>query len=128
MNQNRNVNNDVNGSGTASEGASSGRCSVDEQRRPGRNQATARMKWTKEMNIVVMECFYSANPFDENGVPVRGYQQRMYREWRERGMFNTSEQRLCDQARAIRKNGWLSEVELEAIRRRLAKQSEARSQ
>ena len=103
MNQNRNVNNDVHGTGTASEGASSGRCSVDEQRRPGRNQATARMKWTKEMNIVVMECFYSANPFDENGVPVRGYRQRMYREWRERGMFNTSEQRLCDQARAIRK-------------------------
>ena len=80
------------------------------------------------MNIVVMECFYSANPFDENGVPVRGYRQRMYREWRERGMFNTSEQRLCDQARAIRKNGWLSEVELEAIRRRLAKQSEDEQQ
>ncbi len=128
MNQNRNVNNDVNGTGTSSEGASSGRCSVEEQRRPGRNQATARMKWTKEMNIVVMECFYSANPFDENGVPIRGYRQRMYREWRERGMFNTSEQRLSDQARAIRKNGWLSEVELEAIRRRLAQRSEEEQQ
>ena len=43
-------------------------------------------------------------------------------------MFNTSEQRLCDQARAIRKNGWLSEVKLEAIRRRLAKQSEDEQQ
>ena len=124
MNRNRNVNNDVNGTGTSSEGASSGRCSVDEQRRPGRNQATARMKWTKEMNIVVMECFYSADPFDENGVPIRGYRQRMHKEWPERGMFNTSEQRLCDQARAIRKNGWLSEVEIEAIKRRWVKQSE----
>ncbi|XP_063604453.1 uncharacterized protein LOC134779729 [Penaeus indicus] len=95
MNQNRNVDNDVNGTGTSGEGASSGRCSVDEQRRPGRNQATARMKWTKEMNIVVMECFYSADPFDEND---------------------------------IRKNGWLSEVELEAIRRRLVKQSEEEHQ
>ncbi|XP_063595812.1 uncharacterized protein LOC134772704 [Penaeus indicus] len=128
MNQNRNVDNDVNGTGTSGEGASSGRCPVDEQRRPGRNQETAKMKWTKEMNIVVMECFYSADPFDENGVPIRGYRQRMYREWRERGMFNTSEQRLCDQARAIRKNGWLSEVELEAIRRRLVKQSEEEHQ
>ena len=54
---------------------------MDEQRRPGRNQATARMKWMKEINIVVMECCYSANPFDENGVPIRGYRQRMYREW-----------------------------------------------
>ncbi|XP_063595811.1 uncharacterized protein LOC134772703 [Penaeus indicus] len=106
MNQNRNVDNDVNGTGTSGEGASSGRCPVDEQRRPGRNQETAKMKWTKEMNIVVMECFYSADPFDENGVPIRGYRQRI----------------------AIRKNGWLSEVELEAIRRRLVKQSEEEHQ
>ena len=126
MNQNRNEDNDVNGTGTSSEGTSSGRCSVDEQRRPGRYQATAKMKWTKEMNIVVMECFYSADPYDENGVPIRGYRQRMHREWRERGMFNTIEQRLCDQA--SRKNGWLSEVELEAIRRRLVKQSEEEQQ
>ena len=64
MNHIRNEDNDVNGTGTSCEGASSGRWSVGEQRRPGRNQATARMKWTKEMNIVVMECFYSARPFD----------------------------------------------------------------
>ena len=87
MNHIRNENNDVNGTGTSCEGASSGRCSVGEQRRPGRNQATARMKWTKEMNIVVMECFYSARPFDENGVPKRGYRQRMFRAWKERGVF-----------------------------------------
>ena len=27
-------------------------------------------------------------------------------------MFDTTEQRLCDQARAIRKNGWLSEDDI----------------
>ena len=59
-----------------------------------------------------------------NGVPVRGYRQQMYREWQDRGMFATSEQRLCDQTRAIRKDGCFSEVELEAIRRRLVQQSE----
>uniref|UniRef100_A0A1X7THQ8 Uncharacterized protein n=1 Tax=Amphimedon queenslandica TaxID=400682 RepID=A0A1X7THQ8_AMPQE len=30
-----------------------------------------------------------------------------------------SEQRLCDQLRAIRKNGWLSQVEIEKIRRKV---------
>ena len=34
-------------------------------------------------------------------------------------MFESREQRVCDQARAIRKNGWLSELELEAIKRQV---------
>jgi len=73
----------------------------------------------KEVNIVVMECYYRSNPTDENGVPVKGYRQRMYREWLDRGPFpDVTEQRICDQARAIRKNGWLTELELE-IRRRV---------
>ena len=38
-------------------------------------------KWLKELNIVVMECYYRWNPIDENGVPPKGYRQRMYREW-----------------------------------------------
>ena len=75
-----------------------------------------------------MECFYSADPFDVNGKLARGYRQRMYRGWQDRRMFATSEQRLCDQARAIRKNGWLSEAESEAIRKRLVQQSEERMQ
>ena len=43
--------------------------------------------------------------FDLDGKPIRGYRQRLMNEWRD------------DQARAIRKNGWLSELELESIRR-----------
>ena len=70
----------------------------------------------KEVNIVVMECYYRSNRIDENGVPLDGYRQRMYREWLERGPFgDAKEQRTLDQARAIRKNGWLKEVELEMI-------------
>ena len=34
-------------------------------------------------------------------------------------MFESTEQRVCDQARAIRKNGWLSQLELEAIKRQV---------
>ena len=66
-----------------------------------------------------MECFYRSKPFDEEGKPVRGYRQRMFREWRDRGLLESTEQRVCDQARAIRKNGWLSELELEAIKRQV---------
>ena len=37
----------------------------------------------------------------------------------ERGLPNITEQRLCDQARAIRKNEWFTSVELDEIRRRV---------
>ena len=112
-------NNDVNGAGTSSEGSSSGRCSPGEQRGLNRYPTTARMRWNKEVNKVVMECFYRSNPFNEEGRPIRGCRQRMFREWRARGMFDSTEQRICDQARAIRKNGWLSELELEMIKRKI---------
>ena len=35
--------------------------------------------------------------------------------WQKREMFKVSEQNLADQARAIKTNKWLSEVELEEI-------------
>lgn len=41
----------------------------------------------------------------------------MFREWGERGSFESTEQRISDQAREIKKNGWLSELELETVRR-----------
>ena len=84
--------NDVNRTGTECEGSSSGRCSTAQQRGPGRHPATARMKWDKEVNKVVMECFYRSRPFNEEGKPIRGYRQRMFREWKDRGMFETTEQ------------------------------------
>ena len=66
-----------------------------------------------------MECFYRSKPFDEEGKPVRGYRQIMFRERRDRGLFESTEQRVCYQARAIRKNGWLSQLELEIIKRQV---------
>ena len=39
-------------------------------------------------------------------------------------MFDSTEQRISDQARAIRKNGWLSELELEMTRRRIEQEGE----
>ena len=48
----------------------------------------------------------------------------MHRIWNDREMFKCSEQRLCDQARAIRKNEWLTLVELEEIKRRVLQEDE----
>ena len=76
---------------------------VGEQRRPGRHPATARMMWSKDVNKVVMECYLKSKPVNENGVPIRGYRQGMFRVWQEIGLFESTEQRICDQARAKRK-------------------------
>ena len=112
-------NNGVNGTRPLGEGSSPGRCFLVQQREPGSHQVTARMKWNKEVNKVVMECFYRTKPFDEERKSVRGYRQRMFREWRDKGLFESTEKRVCDQARAIRKNGWLSQLELETIKRQV---------
>ena len=80
-----NIDNDVNGAGSHSaEGASSGRCPMGEQRGPGRHHATARIGWTKDMNIAVMECYFLSNPVDEDGKPIRGHRRRMHSIWNER--------------------------------------------
>ena len=71
------------------------------------------------MNNAVMECYYLSKPVDESGRPVRGYRQRMHAVWKERGLQKATEQRPCDQARAIRKNEWFTSVELDEIRRRM---------
>ena len=116
--------NGVNGTGTPCEGPSPGRCSLAQQRGPGRHPATARVKCNKEVNKVVMKCFYRSKPFDEERKPIRRYRKRMFREWRERRMFESTEQRVCDQARAIRKDDWLLELELEAKKRQVEGESQ----
>ena len=71
-----------------------------------------------------MECFYRSKLFDVKGKPILGYRKIMFREWKERRMFESTEQRVCDQAKAIRKNGWLSELELEVIKRQVEDESQ----
>ena len=68
----------------------------------------------------MMKCYYWSKPFGEDGKPVRQHRKKMHRYWQQGGFFRQTEQQLCDQARAMRKNGWLSEVELEKIRREVA--------
>ena len=106
----------MNGTGTSCEGVSSGRCSVNEQCRPDRHHATARKSWNREANVAVMECYFLSKPVDEEGKPFRGYRKRMHVIWKERHQMIVIEQRLCDQARMIKKNGWLTNLELENIK------------
>ena len=71
------------------------------------------MKRRKEINKAIMEYFFRSNPFDENGKPIRGCKQRMLREWRERGMFESTEELYVIRQEQLGKNGWLSELEFE---------------
>ena len=74
----------------------------------GRYPTAVKTNWFKNMNKIVMECFFRSKPFDGGGKQIRGYRQRMMQEWKEHRVFEINEQRLSDQARAIRKSGWLS--------------------
>ena len=112
-------NNGVKETGPYRESCSPGRLPTDEKHRADHHPATARKEWTKNVNTIVMQCCYRSRPISETGVPIRGYRKRTYSQWKIRGMFEKTEKRICDQARAIMKNGWLSDLELEAIRRNI---------
>ena len=60
-----------------------------------RHQATVQKKWSMQDNICVMTSYYQSQP------GVNGYRQRLYAFWKEKGLFQAGEQRLCDQVRMI---------------------------
>ena len=60
-----------------------------------------------------MECYLLSEP------KIRGYRKRMLSLWQEKGMFWVSEQRLVDQANTIRRNSWITEVEIEELERKV---------
>ena len=56
-----------------------------------------------------MECYYRSKP------KINEHRLRMHAIWREKGMFNITEQRRWDQQSQIRKNQWLTKLEHEEI-------------
>ena len=88
---------------------------MGEQRRPSRHQKLAGTRWPKKMNVVVMEFYLLSRPFDEQEKPIRGYRKKMHNIWKERQGLKVTEQRVCYQARVIRMNGWLTELEMNVI-------------
>ena len=69
-----------------------------------------------------------SKPVDEEGKPVRGYRRRMHNIWNERQTLKVTEERLFDQARIIRNNGWLTQVELDDIKQRLSTHEEMKTE
>ena len=84
------------------EGSSPDAATGGQQPVPSRQQTTAqrrvRRKWSQEDNRRVMECYYQSMR------SRNGYRKRMLQIWVEKGLFQVTEQ-------------WLSELELEEIRR-----------
>ena len=115
MNNENIINNGVNGAGTNVEGSSPGRCSVEQQRRSGRNPVTANAKveWKKEINKIAVECYLRSEP------TRRGFRKRMLQIWNEIGMFSLTEQQLAGQVLCIRDGKYLTELEIEEIRRKI---------
>ena len=67
MSSTENYNNDFNGTGSSNgEGVALGMCSTVEKRGPGRQQGTARRKWTTQENVCIMKCYYLSDP-DKRG-------------------------------------------------------------
>ena len=115
MSSNEIETNDVNGSRLAVQGPSSGRCS--RQGNIGLHHASPviskRRKWTSQENKIVMEYYLLSEP------KIRGYRKRMLSLWLQKGMFWVSEQRLVDQANTIRRNSWMTELEIEELERKV---------
>ena len=75
ISENTDSENGVNGTQTSSEGVSPGTDPPVEQPKPDRKPATARQKWTKEINKIVMKCNLKSDP------SKRGYRKRMLAFW-----------------------------------------------
>ena len=78
-----------------------------------------RQTWTKTLNTSVMECYFLSSLVDEVVKSIRGHRRRMHNIWKELNGIEITEQRMCDQARMIKKNEWITKLELENIRRRV---------
>ena len=65
-------------------------------------------------NKIVMECYLLRSE-----PKIRGYRKRMLSLWLQKGMFWVSEQRLVDQANTIRRNSWMTELEIEELERKV---------
>ena len=50
---------------------------------------------------------------------VRGYRNRVLRLWLQKVIFWVSEQRLVDQANTLRRNSWMTELEIEELERKV---------
>ena len=74
------------------------------------------------MNKLVMQCYFKSDPSKRN------YRKRMHVIWNEIGGFELTEQKLVGQARKVRTNKWLSDLELEQLQRETRSEEQKQSQ
>ena len=92
-----------------------GNGAVRDQAGQGRQPVTGtRRKYSREDNRAVMKCYFRSRP------EARGYRKRMFNIWKETGGFDTSEQRLADQVRVIKKDNWFTLEELDELREQVS--------
>ena len=60
-----------------------------------------------------MECYLLSEP------KIRACRKRMLSLWLQKGIFWVSEQRLIDQANTIRRNSWMTKLEIEELERKV---------
>ena len=66
-----------------------------------------------------MKCCFLNSPADNRRTPIREDRRKMHHIWKQKSLFESSEQKLCNHARVIMKNEWLSVVEIKMIKKRL---------
>ena len=60
-----------------------------------------------------MECYLLSEP------KSRGYRKRMLSLWLQKGMFWVTKQRLVDQTNTIRRNSWMTELEIGELEKKV---------
>ena len=91
----------------------------DQVERP-RDQAEQRKRkqWSRNLNKEVMYCYYKARR-DQ----TRGYRKRVHQLWQQRGNFECTEQRLCDQKKQIEDQTLLTSAELEEVKAQMEEEN-----
>ena len=76
------------------------------RQKKARSETSTRHTWSKDDNKQLMKLYYQSNPSRS------GYRRRLHSLWMDADLFPRSEQQLADQARSIRVNNLLSDIEL----------------
>ena len=71
-----------------------------------RSETKSRHTWSKDDNKQLMKLYFQSNPSRS------GYRRRLHSLWMDAQLFPRTEQQLADQARSIRVNNLLSDIEL----------------
>ncbi|KAI5692888.1 hypothetical protein M8J75_003197 [Diaphorina citri] len=81
-----------------------------------------RIKWTREMNIKIMESFYRVNNAENRALP--GWRSKFYDDIRTNVFpeLSLTEQNVVDRKSAIIKKKYLNEIELDEIREKIRRE------